>query len=163
MNSDNLKFISNNVKGIQKSEKRIKIFEYLKNSISPNGFIFLQEIHSSVDEGKSWCDDINGNLYFFHGKTNSCGVATGYVGSKNFVLPNQTAYKNGRLLLIEAIVDDVKFALINIYNCNTESQQLLKLTELHKIPRNVDNIGNKNIIIRRHFNFHFNSKLEAKE
>ena len=31
MNSDNLKFISNNVKGIQKSEKRIKIFEYLKN------------------------------------------------------------------------------------------------------------------------------------
>ena len=41
MNSDNLKFISNNLKGIQKSEKRIKIFESLKNSISPNGLIFL--------------------------------------------------------------------------------------------------------------------------
>ena len=41
MNSENLKFILNNVKGIQKSEIRIKIFEYLQNSISPNGFIFL--------------------------------------------------------------------------------------------------------------------------
>ena len=74
MNSDNLKSVSNNVKGIQKSEKRIKIFEYLKNSISHNGFIFLQETHSSVDDEKSWCDELNGNL---HGKTNSSGGAIG--------------------------------------------------------------------------------------
>ena len=64
MNSDNLKFISNNVKEIQKSKKRIKIFEYLKNSISHNGFIFLQETHSSVDDEIRWCDELNGSLYF---------------------------------------------------------------------------------------------------
>ena len=90
------------------------------------------------------------------------GVAVVYVGSKSFVRANQTADKNGRLLLIEVIVDDVKFVLINIYICNTESQQILTLTELHKILQNVDNIGNKNIIIGRDFNFQFNSKLEAK-
>ena len=56
----------------------------------------------------------------------------------------------------------MKFVLINVYNCNTESQQLLTLTELHKILQNVDDIGNKNIIIGGDFNFHFNSKLEAK-
>ena len=162
MNSDNLKFISNNVKGIQKSEKRIKIFEYLKNSIFPNRFIFLQETHSSVDDEKRWCDELDGNLYFSHGKTNSGGVAIGYVGSKSFILANQTTDKNCRLLLIEAIVDGVKFVLINIYNCNTESQELLTLIELHKILQNVDDIGNKNIIIGGDFNFHFNSKLEAK-
>ena len=61
MTNKNLKFISNNVKGRQKSEKRIKIFEYLKNSISPNGFIFLQETHSSVDDEKSSCDELNGS------------------------------------------------------------------------------------------------------
>ena len=119
MNSDNLKFISNNVKGIQKSEKIIKIFEYLSNSISPNGFIFLQETYSSVDDEKRWCDELNGNLYFSHGKSNSGGVAISYVGSKPFVLANETADKNCHLLLIEAIVDDVKFVLINFYNCNT--------------------------------------------
>ena len=89
-----------------------------------------------------------------------CSVAIGYVGSKSFVLTNQTAYKNGHLLLIEVIV--VKFVLINIYNCNTKSQQLLTQTELHKILQNVDDIGNKNIIIGGDLNFHFNSKLEAK-
>ena len=68
MNSDNSKFISNNVKGIQKSEKRTKIFEYLKNNMFPNGFIFLQETHSFVDDKKRWCDELNGNLYFSHGK-----------------------------------------------------------------------------------------------
>ena len=104
MNSDNLKFISNNVKRIQKSEKRIKIFEYLKYSTSPSGFIFLQETHSSVDDDKRWCDELNGSLYFSHGKTYSGGVALGYVGSKSFVLTNQTADKNGRILLIGAMM-----------------------------------------------------------
>ena len=52
MNSDNLKFISNNGKGIQKLEKRLKMLKYLKNNISPNGFIFLQESHSSLDDKK---------------------------------------------------------------------------------------------------------------
>ena len=99
---------------------------------------------------------------FLTEKSNSGGVAIEYVGSKSFVLPNRTADKNGRLLLVEAIVDNVKFVLINIYNCNTESQQLLTLTELHKILQNVDDIGDKNIIIGGDFTFHFNSKLEAK-
>ena len=124
--------------------------------------IFLQETHSSVDDEKRWCDELNGSLYFSHGKTNLGGVAIRYVGSKSFVLANQTADKNGCLLLIDAIVADVKFVLINIYNYNTESQQLLTLTKLQKILQNVDNIGNKNIIIGGDFNFHFNSKLEAK-
>ena len=59
------------------------------------------------------------------------------------VLANQTANKYGRLLLIEAIPDDVKFDLINIYNCNTESQQLLTLTELHIILQNGGDNGNR--------------------
>ena len=90
------------------------------------------------------------------------GVAIGYVGSKSFALANQTADKNGRLLLIKATVDDVKFVSINICNYNTESQRLPTLTELHKILQNVDDIGNKNIIIGGDFNFYFNSKLEVK-
>ena len=49
----NYNFISNNVKGIKASEKRLKLFEYLKNNIKDNGFIFLQETHSlSSDELK---------------------------------------------------------------------------------------------------------------
>ena len=65
--------------------------------MTPNGFIFIQETHSSVDDKKGWCDELNGNLHFSHGKTNSCGVVIGYVRSKSFVLANQTTDKNGSL------------------------------------------------------------------
>ena len=82
---------------------------------------------------------------FFSLKTNCCGVAIGYVGS--FVLANETTYKNGGLLLIETFFDDVKFVLMNIYNCDIEFQQLLTLTELHKILQYFGNIGNKNMAI----------------
>ena len=39
MASDNFSFVYCNVKGIQQSSKRIKVFEYLKNNSLPKGFI----------------------------------------------------------------------------------------------------------------------------
>ena len=60
---NNLSFISNNVKGFQAISKRIKIFEYLKNYVSSNGFIFLQETHSSVKDEKVWSDNSKGSYF----------------------------------------------------------------------------------------------------
>ena len=57
--------------------KRREIFEYLKNYVTSNGFIFLQETHSSVKDEKVWSDEIEGLLFFSHGETSSCGVAFG--------------------------------------------------------------------------------------
>ena len=50
--TNNLSVISNNVKGIQAISKWVKIFEYLKNYVTSNDFIFLQETHSSVKDEK---------------------------------------------------------------------------------------------------------------
>ena len=44
----------------------------------------IKQTHGSIDDEKRWCDVLNGNLYFSHGRTNSCGVAAGYVGSISF-------------------------------------------------------------------------------
>ena len=46
-------FISNNVRDIRSSEKRLKIFEYLKNDMYHGGFAFFQETHSSTQNEKS--------------------------------------------------------------------------------------------------------------
>ena len=45
-------FSSNNVKDIHSSEKRLKIFKYLRNNIYHNGFVFLQETHSLTQDEK---------------------------------------------------------------------------------------------------------------
>ena len=60
----NYNFILNNVKGIKVSEKRLKFFEYLRNRINNNGFIFLQEIHSSSNDEQKWKDDLWVPLFF---------------------------------------------------------------------------------------------------
>ena len=162
MNRNNLNFVSNNVKGLQGRAKRIKLFEYLKNCISSNGFVFLQETHSSLNVEKKWADQFKGQLLFSHGKTNSCGVAIGYVGNKPCSLISQIKDNHERLLVLEVKIDSEILILINIYNANTESEQLSTLTQLNDMLINVKNINNKNIILGGDFNIHFDSKLEAK-
>ena len=140
MIDDNLTFISNNVKGFQTSEKRIKLFEYLRNYVSANGFVFLQETHSSPRDEKKWKDEFKGSLYFSHGKTNSCGVAIGFLGTKSIELIKQETDSNGRILILEVRIDDNLFLLVNIYNSNTETDQLHTLSELSTLLENFDNI-----------------------
>ena len=81
---NNLSFISNNIKGLQAISKQIKIFKYLKNYVTSNGFFFLQETHSLVKDEKIWNDEFEEQLFFSLGKINSCGVAIGFVSTKTF-------------------------------------------------------------------------------
>lgn len=73
---------SSSVWGILNSRKRLKPFNYLKNSIKWDDFIFLQEMHSSTKNDKTWIDNFKSNLLFSRGKTSSRRVAIGYLGTK---------------------------------------------------------------------------------
>ena len=76
--------------GIQSSEKRIKIFDYLKNAIASSRFIFLQETHSTIhDEKKKWSNKSKGKLFFSHSQSNSCGVAIGFMGNMSCEFSNK--------------------------------------------------------------------------
>ena len=57
-------FISNNIKGVKASEKQLELFEYLKNNIDDNGFIFLQETHSLSTDELKWKDEFGEPLFF---------------------------------------------------------------------------------------------------
>ena len=78
MNGDIITFISNNFKGIQASQKRIKLLEYLKIYVRSNGFVFLQEC--LVSDEKQWQDEFNGTFFLSHVKANSPGVLISYYG-----------------------------------------------------------------------------------
>ena len=117
----NLNFLSNNVNGHNLSKKQIKMFKYFREKIANNGILFLQETHSSHDTVISWCDDFKGELFFSHGTTNSCSVMIGYLGSNKI----KVRIKNdsqGRILIVDADIDEETFVLINLYNANTEME-----------------------------------------
>ena len=74
-NQLNFNVLTNNIKQLQSTNKRWKLFNFLKNKISPQGIFFLQETHSSVETGKKWIDDFKDKIYYSHCKTNSCGLS----------------------------------------------------------------------------------------
>ena len=41
--NNSLNFVTNNVKGIQSSKKRLKLIQYFKDKIGSTGVLFLQE------------------------------------------------------------------------------------------------------------------------
>ena len=93
--SGNYNFISNTAKGIKASEKRLNLFENLKNNINDNGFIFLQETHLLSNNELKWKDEFGGPLFLSHGKSNCCGVTIGYCGREDLQVVNTARNKNG--------------------------------------------------------------------
>ena len=88
--------------------------------------LFLQETHSSSKDERKWEDEFEGEPFFSHEKTNLSGVAIFYTGKRSFKLLKKKNDENGRFLLLEAMIDKHVFVLINLYNPNTEKEQVSK-------------------------------------
>ena len=119
-----LDFLSSNVNGLKSSKKRIKVFQHLKQKISDNGIIFLQEAHTSEDTFTEWKNGFPGEIFFSHGLTNSWGVMIGYLDNSTFNANKIGKGNDRRILIIDAEIGDEAFVLINLYNCNTGAEQL---------------------------------------
>ena len=100
--------------------------------------------------------------YFFsHGTTNSCGVMIGFLGNKKINYNKIRTDNNGRIIVLEAEIDDEIFLLINLYNPNTEAEQVKTLCELERMLDIFSLDSYKNIIFAGDFKCFFNSNLEA--
>ena len=77
---NNLTLLTNNVKGLQSSKKRIKLIKYFRSKLNHNGFLFLQETHSTIKNENSWFNDFNGLVFFSRRTSTSCGVLIAYLG-----------------------------------------------------------------------------------
>ena len=142
-----LQFISNNTKRLQNSLRRIKNFEYLKNNLGSKGFLFLQETNLSLADEKKWADELKGPIFFSHGKTNSCGVAIGYIGNNKVDVLDKKIDKNGRILILDVMVDETNFILVNIYNPNTKTEQVTTLLNLSRILETIKDFFDKHIVL----------------
>ena len=110
--------------------KKNKGLSILKNWISNNGFIFLQETHFTIYDEKKWQDELKGKLFSPHGHSNSCGVTIGFLGNMNFNVLNKIQDNDWRILILDIQVDGAAFLLIILYNANKECKQLSLLTTL---------------------------------
>ena len=129
--------ISYNITGIQQSSKRTKVFEYLKNHFFPNGFVsFCKETYSSVEDEKQWSVNIKGKIFYSHGTTNSCSVAIAFLGSKSLEVVETKNDDQGRILILDIKICDKELLLVDLYNANTEKEQLDTLPKLSEMLNN---------------------------
>ena len=105
---------------------------------------------------------IRRTFIFLYGKTNSCGVAIGFVDKKALNILNIKRDNLGHILVIEVKIDDSIFVLINIYNANTESEQLHTLNDLTNILETFKDIQNKSVVLGGDFNVILNPSLDSE-
>ena len=98
---------------------------------------------------------------FSRRKTISYGVAIDFYESKTVEQRKNIADKSRRILLVEATIRDTVFALINICNANTETEQLETLSDLVSILDKIKDIQYKNIVLGGNFNVIFDISLES--
>ena len=94
---------------------------------------YFQETHLSLADEKKRLGKLKGPILFSHGKTNSCGVATGYIRNNKVDILDKKIDKNGRISILDVMVDETNFVLVNIYNPNTEAEQVTTILDLGKI------------------------------
>ena len=123
--------------------------------------LFLQETHSTSDDEQKWRGNFGSNTFLLHGKRNSCGILTFYIGTDNFAVNNQKT-DDGRTLILDVTINDANFVLINLYNANTETEQVSVLNNLLSLLKDIDVTLEKKLILARRFNLFLNSKLDAK-
>ena len=80
-----------------------------------------------------------------YGKRNSFWVGIGYIGSNKVDVLDKIIDKNGRILILDVKVDESNFVLVNIYNPNTETEQVATLHDLDKMLETIKDLYDKHI------------------
>ena len=146
-----------NVRGISNGPKRKILFQWL--SKNHNGIIFLQETHSSRIIEKEWERDWNGDIVFNHGTNKSCGVAIQFPNKMDVKINETKTDDNGRLLLLDVIIDDQNIILLNVYAPTKDrpDQQMLFLDKMKKF---IDDFLDRNILIGGDLNTYLDPKID---
>ena len=74
----------------------------------------------------------------------------------------QVGDKNGRILILDVNTNEIRYVLVNIYNANTEFEQVQVLSKLSELMKNT-NFSEKNcIVLAGDLNIFFDSTLDKK-
>ena len=113
-----------------------------------------------MDEVK-WNEEFRGEIYYSHGKLNSCGVLIAFYGDKKINVKKRLTDKTGRILILNIEIDDSEYIPISLYDSNTELEQLYTLEERLSLLNNVELEAGKHS--SGDFNLYFNISLDAKD
>ena len=108
----NFKCISLNVRGLNKSRKRRKIFRWLHQQNTQ--IVLLQETYSTKKVENKWKTEWGGQMLFSHGSNYSKGIMILIKPSFDIEIKRSIQDKQGRCIILEAKVYESNFIFVNI-------------------------------------------------
>jgi exonuclease III len=148
-----------NCNGIGTKEKRSKVLKWLKNRFK--GIIMLQETHSSKHSPNKWERQIGRQYkgYYSHGTSSSGGVMT--IMPKKLVeyIDKDLSDDEGRRLTIKMTINNVKYAIINIY-APTQGHYSEQVKFYKNLSSHIEQLHDYYIIIGGDFNAVMNPKMD---
>ena len=99
-----------------------------------------------------WSNEWGGKIYFCHGSKHSKGNAILFNPKLRVEIQQQIQCEDGRILILQVEVDDLKLVCANIYTPNDTSSQI---TFIRHVQNLLQQFSGENIIIGGHFNFPF--------
>ena len=84
------------------------------------------------------------------------------MGNTSFEDSNTKEDESGRILILDVKVSDDDFLIINLWNCNKESEQLNTMSTLCNLSDDITDLDCKSIIPGEYFNIIFNLTYEAR-
>ena len=150
--------------GHSHSNKRRKLFNYLKKHSSPKAIVFLQETHSTKKVENLWTSQWGcgkGSIHFSHGTSNSTGVLTAFREGLDVKIEATFTDNGGRLLILKAKIQDNPVILVNYHAPNEEGVQVRVLSEVNSILDKIVLEPNSAFIWGGDFNLYFDIALET--
>ena len=156
VNNVDFKLISLNVRGIRDLSKRKAILSWIKKQKAD--ITFLQETYSTPEIADNWQLQYKGKMFLSHGTNHSKGAAILVSSKLDFEAKSVIYNPDGRYVLIDAMIQDSPFLLLNIYAPNDTSEQctflffnILEVLDEHNFD------SSSQLIIGGDFNVHLNS------
>lgn len=159
MNSTNFKTLSLNVRGLHQEKKRRSLFKRLKTENVQ--ICFLQETFSTPEVETRWRHEWGGQIFFVHGTNHARGVMILIQADLDAEIVDVHHDDIGRLLLVNAKIDDGIFKLMNVYSPNSEKSQLHFFRFVHKFMKKYLK-STDNILLGGDFNVILNYTLDRK-
>ena len=100
---------------------------------------------------KKWKDEFSGPVFCSHSTSNSCSVLITLFGKNKICVNSQITDKHGQILILDVTIDGSEYILVNIYNANTESEQLKILNDLSELMKKVNITHGKEIVLASDF------------
>ena len=115
-----LKITTCNLRGLGNKNKRLSIFQALKNLKAD--IILVQELHSTEAIEKTWSSNWGNTILFSHGTNKSAGA--GILFGSNIEYKNYQNVIPGRCQIINININNKQIAICNVYAPNKDTEQI---------------------------------------